>query len=57
MLEMELTYNVAAGAVAVLAAAAYVIHRMFARPTYGLDAGAVSQSWLTEHNAGKGERF
>jgi hypothetical protein len=42
--------------IVVVGAAAIALRGLFTRPT-DLDAGAVSQSWLTEHRAGKGERF
>ena len=41
---------------AAVAVALVLVWAMFGRAGEA-DAGAVSQSWLTEHNSGKGDRF
>ena len=42
----------------VVGAAAWLLRIVFsAGRTSELEGGAVSQSWLTEHNSGKGDRF
>ena len=54
---MQMSFATWVLAVGVAAAAAFAIRRLFSSRSDELDAGAVSQSWLTEHKAGKGERF
>jgi hypothetical protein len=55
---MEMTFGAWALVIAVVGGAAYLLRTMFkGRRAGDLDGGAVSQSWLTEHNSGKGDRF
>lgn len=55
---MEMTFGAWALAVGVVGATAYLLRIVFSGGRVeDFDAGAVSQSWLTEHKAGKGERF
>ena len=56
---MELTFAAWILTAGVIGVGAYVVWGRFgARPSTEFDAGVVSQSWLTDHNAGKsGDRF
>jgi hypothetical protein len=54
----ELPYSAWIAAVAVVGAiVALVVRGRFTRASAASDAGAVSQTWLTEHKAGKSGRF
>jgi hypothetical protein len=55
---MEMTLGAWALVFGVVAGAAYLLRVALKGGRAGdLDGGAVSQSWLTEHNSGKGDRF
>jgi hypothetical protein len=55
---MEMTFSAWALAIGVVGAAAFVLRSLFNRGRAAeFDAGGVSQSWLTEHRTGKGDRF
>jgi hypothetical protein len=55
---MAMTFGAWVLVIAVVCAAAYLLRMMATRGRPGdPDGGAVSQSWLTEHNSGKGDRF
>jgi hypothetical protein len=55
---MEITFGAWALVIGVVGGAACLLRVLFSGGKGNrLDGGAVSQSWLTEHNAGKGERF
>lgn len=55
---MDMTLGAWALAVGVVGATGYLLRMLFSGGSAEeFDAGAVSQSWLTEHKAGKGERF
>jgi hypothetical protein len=55
---MEMTFGAWALVIGVVGGAACLLWVVFRRGRVDdLDGGAVSQSWLTEHNSGKGERF
>lgn len=55
---MEITFGAWVLVIGVVGGAAFLVRRVFAGGrARDLEGGAVSQSWLTEHNSGKGERF
>jgi hypothetical protein len=56
---MEMTFGAWALVIGVVGGAACLLWVVFKRGRVvdDLDGGAVSQSWLTEHNSGKGERL
>jgi hypothetical protein len=55
---MEITSGVWLLAAAVVGAGWLILRRSLRRRrNEEFDAGGVSQSWLTEHKAGKGDRF
>jgi hypothetical protein len=55
---MEMTFGAWALVIGVVGGAAYLLRVALKRErASNLDGGAVSQSWLTEHNSGKGDRF
>ncbi len=56
---MELTFAAWIVAAGVVGAAGYLMWSRFGpRPSAEFEAGAVSQSWLTDHRTGKsGDRF
>jgi hypothetical protein len=45
----------AAAAIGTVAVVGLVLRSMLSRPSDAFNAGEVSQSWLTEHNAGKND--
>jgi hypothetical protein len=55
---MEMTFGAWALVIGVIGGEAYLLRIVFSGGRAGEpEAGAVSQSWLTEHNSGKGERL
>jgi hypothetical protein len=54
---MEMTIGVWALAAGVVGAAAYLLRVLTMERGAEFQAGAVSQSWLTEHRNGSHERF
>jgi hypothetical protein len=55
---MEMTFGVWALIIGVVCGAAYLLRTVLRGGRSGdPEGGAVSQSWLTEHNSGKGDRF
>lgn len=55
---MEMTFGAWALVIGVVAGAAYLLRIVLRGGRTGdPEGGAVSQSWLTEHNSGKGDRF
>jgi hypothetical protein len=54
---MQMTFGAWVVVIGVVGAATYLLRILFKNgPAGRLEGGAVSQSWLTEHNSGKGER-
>jgi hypothetical protein len=55
---MEMTFGAWALVIGVVGGAAYLLRIVFSGGRADkLEAGAVSQSWLTEHKSGKGDRL
>jgi hypothetical protein len=53
-----MTFGAWALVIGVVGGAAYLLMMVLKGGRAGdVESGAVSQSWLTEHNSGKGERF